>query len=297
MQRSTLAVILARLPLILRNRYGGNADRFWVNKYNDLLSELEAAQTGPQNLVMVPVPWQIISSNELVVPHGITDVSRLLLSTGGEVRFEPNGKGAHILDSIPTESHVVSVNQVLGVRNQFGRKMLKIYTTDPITQVGDGILIHGAQSGYLPGEYKPTDAAKASWIISQMAPNAGELDVSLPMEEGEYDWPIITAAENVLAPDFYYTIRDFLIVEGHRAYHRITASSELTSLPPEWDSLVESYLRFKGEVQTDQSSKDSQDWAAIWTSEKRRWLGAHSKLAPRSQTPARRPGFSWATRR
>lgn len=297
MQRSTLATILARLPLILRNRYGGNADRFWISRYNDLLTELETAQTGPQNLIMVPVPWQVISSNELILPHGVTDVTRLMLSTGGDVRFEPNGRGVHLLDTVPTASQVVSVNQILGFRNQFGRKMAKIYTTNPVTQVGDGILVHATQSGYVPGEYKPTDRPKASWIISQMAPNSGELDVSLPMEEGEYDWPIVTVDDSPTSPDFYYTVRDFLIVEGHRAYHRISLVGDLTSLPPEWDSMVEAYLRFKGEVQTDQSSKDSQDWAAVWRVEKNRWLGAHSKLSPRAQTPVRRPSFSLSTRR
>lgn len=297
MQRSTLATILARLPLILRNRYAGNADRFWVNKYNDLLTELEALQTGPQNLVMVPVPWQVISSNEVVLPHGLSDISNLYRSTGGDVSFEPAGRGAHILEDVPAASLVISVNEVAGSRDQFGRRMIKIFNTDPATQVGDGILIHGPQSGYLPGEYKPTDKPKASWVISQMPVNLGEVDVSMPMEEGEYDWPIVTAADSPVSPDFYYTIRDFLIAKGHRAYHRIAASSDQTSLPPDWDTMVEAYLRFKGEVQTDQSSKDSQDWGAIWTTEKRRWTGFHSKIAAASQTPARRPGFSFSTRR
>ena len=297
MQRSTLASILDRLPLLLRNRYGGAADRFWVNKYNDLLGEMERYHTGPGNTVMVPVPWQTVSSNEVMLPHGVSDIIGVYRSTGGKISFEAAGSGVHLLEEVPTASQVLSINQVLGRRKQFGRDVILIYATNPVTQVGDGILIHGPQTGYAPGEYKPTDAVKASWVISQMAPNAGELDVSLPMEDGEYDWPILDLVASPSATDFYYSIRDFLIVEGHRAYHRISLSTDRTSLPPQWDSMVEAYLRFKGEVQTDQSSKDSQDWASLWQVELKKWLANQTKTASRAVKPTPSLKFTLASRR
>lgn len=294
MVRSSLVTILKRLPLLLRNRYSGEADRFWINKYNDLLGELERSNTGPKNTIMVPVPWQVISSNEVILPVGLTNIIGVFRSTGGEIAFEPAGKGVHLLESMPTASQVLSVNQIADHHKRFGRDMIQTFLTDPPTAIGDGILIHGPQVGYVPGEYKPSDAPKGSWIISQAALFAGGIEVSVPMEDGEYDWPI---AGGGLTPDFYYTIRDFLIVEGHRAYHRITLREDLTSLGPEWDSMVEAYLRFKGEVQTDQTSKDSQDWAALWQVEHRKWLGNQSKMVSRAATQVKRPGISMTSRR
>lgn len=295
MVRSTLAQILERLPLLLRNRYGGNADRFWVNKYNDLLGELERSKTGPKNVMMVPVPWQTISSKEVLLPHGLSEITRAYKSTGGEVRFDPNTNGMRLLDSIPSASQIITIAQLNGRRSRFGRDILQMSATPPQPEIGDAIVIHPSLGSSQANEYNPPSLPAASWVISQMpAPEVMGFEgtsVSIPMEDGEYDWPINAAT------DFYWIFRDFLIVEGYRAYHRIAASAERTSLPPEWDSMVEAYLRFKGEVQTDQSSKDSQDWAALWVTEQRKWLGHQSHRPASAATKTKRPGLSFSARR
>lgn len=48
MVRTTLDQILLRLPKLLKDRYGGNANIFWINAYNDLLNELEQTKCGPK---------------------------------------------------------------------------------------------------------------------------------------------------------------------------------------------------------------------------------------------------------
>lgn len=295
MQRSTLTSILGRLPLLLRDRYKGYADRFWINKYNDLMGELERTGCGPWNSIMVPVPFQLIQSNELLLPAGISDIKNLYLSTGGEVRWESNGSGAHILETIPVESQIVeAIGQFTGSSPRMGRDVVYLSDLRGDVALGDAIVIHSSAGPSQPGEYNPSDAPVYSWVASYLAPQTyhGSIATALakPMQAGELDFPMPE-------PAFYWTFRNFLIVEGHRAYHRITTSDDLVSLSPEWDDLTESYLRFHGEVQTDQTSKDSSDWGNIWQVRKKQWMAAHTRQAHAAKKPSILPSMTLSTRR
>lgn len=294
MQRTTLDTILLRLPKLLKDRYGGNANFFWVAKYNDLLAELEATRCGPNNIVMVPVPWQMAQSNEVIKPHFISDITNLFSSISGELAWETAGQGAHILDTVPVESPVIDMNQLGARRSRAGRDIIHLSITGATTS-GDAVIIHSGRGNSQPGEYNPEQLPAAAWVISYTPPTeyqgAPGFPIGVPLEDGEFDFPIVQAT------DFYWTFRDFLIVEGHRAYHRIAASSEITSLPPEWDDLVETYLRFRGEVQTDQFSKNASDWSGAWGVMKRRWSIAHSMKPSASKRKPPRPSLTLTSRR
>lgn len=114
--------------------------------------------------------------------------------------------------------------------------------------------------------------------------------VALLMRAGEFDFP-------VPANSIYWVFRDFLIVEGHRAYHRIAAVTDKTSLPPEHDDLVKTYLRYKGEEQTDQDSKNTKDWKMAWEIAKHRWCVDHSRKPHSSKRPAISPAYAPVSRR
>ena len=295
MQRSTLTSILDRLPRLLRNRYRGNADMFWINKYNDLMGELERTGCGPWNSIMVPIPFQLIQSNELLLPAGIADITNLYLSTSGEVAWESNGSGAHILETIPVESQIVEViGQFTGSSSRMGRDIIYLDDLRGDVALGDAIVVHASAGMSQPTEYNPTDAPIYSWVASYLAPQTyhGSTATALakPMQAGELDFPMPD-------PATYWTFRNFLIVEGHRAYHRVATSDDLVSLAPEWDELTESYLRFHGEVQTDQSSKDSADWAQLWQTRKKQWMAAHTRQAHAARKPKILPSMTLTTRR
>ena len=287
MVRSTLNEVLFRLPKLLKDRYGGAANAFWINKYNDLLGLLERTGCGPQNTIMAPIPWQMVASNHVTLPPGIADVTKLWFSTGGEIPFESEGGGVYLNSVIPTESEIIDMNMLAYRRSRVGRDILHLSSQD--TVAGDAIFIHSGMGNSQPGEYNPNDLPKASWIISY-TPSTEYMGVSgnpigVPYEDGEYDWPINEAT------DFYWTFRDFLIVEGHRAYHRIAASTDRLSLGPEWDDMTEAYLRFRGEVQTDRTSKDSVDWQRMWIEHSHAWKVKYSSKPSSAKRRSNSPLF------
>lgn len=299
MQRSTLASILERLPLLLRNRYTGSADRFWVNHYNNLMGELERTGCGPHNTVMVPVPWQTIQSGEVVKPALLSDIVNVFSSISGPIAWESDGDGAHLLWTPPAASQIVDGVSGFNRKSPYiGRDFLTL-GGDGLAgvAVGDAIVVHTEPDSFIadPGSYNPTTYPIASWVISHLLTvnpfGDSGVAVAIPMQSGEYDVPIATST------DYYWVLRDFLIVEGHRAYHRISTTADLTSLSPEWDDLVEAYLRFRGEVQTDQSSKDSADWGGLWQARKKQWMAAHSRQPHAAKKPSLFPSMNMNTRR
>ena len=296
MQRSTLDSILELVPLSLRRRYGGDANRFWVAKYNALLGELERIGTGPDNVIQFPVPWQMIKQGEVQRPPQLADITKAFYSTGDEIEFKSIRGGIWLDDdNLPATSVVVDMNEFTARRQRVGKDLLHLNSS--ATVLGNAILIHSARGNSQPGEYNPNDFPTAGWVISFTAPTeymgSGGNPIGIPMEAGEYDWPILWET------DFYWTFSDFLILEGHRAYHRITSSADTTSLSPVWDDMVAYYLRICGEGQTDQNEGGASQWETIWkrSAARNEWVSYHAKKPASAMKPAPRPGFALAARR
>lgn len=288
-------LIERRLPRVLTNRYMGAAGAFWVDTYNDLLGELERQVSGPNGTVQIGLPWEICQ-DEVILPPQLVDVTRAFRSVPGDfpaqLDIAPSQGGFFINlrpgETIPAASQMMRHAQVNTVLPEQGRDFLfsQVFMeegTTPANTVGDAILVHDT-TGYSQGvRYDPTTPPKAGWILLTTT-TAGEEYYptymgkpiprwAIPYEAGEYDWSI--APET----DYVWTFRDFLIVEGHRRYKRLATTADRSSLPPDWDDLVASWLRFKGELQTDQDSRQSMQWAQAWQSYLARWKTFHSKAS------------------
>jgi len=295
-------LIVRRLPRVLVNRYMGASGSFWVDTYNDLLGELERQVSGPNGTIQIGLPWDICQ-DEVILPPQLVDVTRAFRSVPGsypaQLDIAPSPGGFFITprpgETIPAASQFLKMDQINSVLPERGRDFLfsRVFSAagaNPVNQVGDAILIHDTM-GFSGGTlYDPTTPPKAGWILLTTTDVASAYYPTymgqpiprwaIPYEAGEYDWAINPAT------DLAWTFRDFLIVEGHRRYRRLTALDNETlvthpddrsSLPPDWDDLVAAWLRFKGELQTDQDSKQTAQWAQAWQSYLARWKAFHSK--------------------
>lgn len=286
-------LIERRLPRVLVNRYMGAAGAFWVDTYNDLLGELERQVSGPNGTIQIGLPWDICQ-DEVILPPQLVDVTRAFRSVPGDypaqLDIAPTAGGFFINpragETIPAASQMLRMDQISTILPERGRDFLfsRVFMATPeapANQVGDAILIHDT-SGFSAGTlYDPTTPPKAGWILLTTTDVAANYYPTysgqpiprwaLPYEAGEYDWTIIPSA------DYAWTFRDFLIVEGHRRFKRAATPDDRSSLPPDWDDLVAAWLRFKGELQTDQDSQQANQWAQTWQSYLARWKAFHSK--------------------
>jgi len=295
-------LIERRLPRVLTNRYMGAAGAFWVDTYNDLLGELERQVSGPNGTIQIGLPWDICQ-DEVILPPQLVDVTRAFRSVPGnypaQLDISPTAGGFFINrdsgDPIPAASQMLRMDQISIILPERGRDFLfsRVFSAagaNPANQVGDAILIHdtvGFSAGTL---YDPATPPKAGWILltttdvaaASYPTYAGQPIPrwAIPYEAGEYDWVITPAT------DYAWTFRDFLVVEGHRRYKRLVSLDNPTlavhpddrsALPPDWDDLVAAWLRFKGELQTDQDSQQANQWAQTWQSYLARWKAFHSK--------------------
>lgn len=271
MIRTTLQRLTERLPRALQNRYSLPAGAFWVDMYNDLLGELERMACGPNGIISVPIPWEMCQ-NEVVLPQQLVDVTAAYRSTSGlengKLNIAHSEGGFFIVDDVPTESTLVGHSSIM--LEQFrGRDWVYGDSID-LALVGDAIITHSdAPSG---NGYFMTSLPTAAWIATTVTANSSDVNVcAIPYEMGEQDWAPVGSQHA-------FVFRDFLVAIGHRKYKRAASLSSQSSIAPEWDELVATWLRFKGETQTDAESEQAVLWARAWTAQSERWKAFHTRM-------------------
>lgn len=302
MVRTSIADVVGRLPRALQNRYAGANSKFWIDRYNDFLGRLERVSAGPNSgTVRIPVPWEL-AQGVVILPQQIVDVTRAFAYTtanGAEkLEISPSPGGFTINQQIPTASEqVVDGIFSTGFMTAYNGRSYSAASIFANAKVGDAVAVH---SGYIyRSPYMAAGPALISWQIDAIlsVPQIGGGDnvncIALPMQEGEYDWYYTSFPETTHA----WLFRNYLLIEGHRAYRRISSMTDLSSLNPMWDSLTESYLRFVGELQTDQSSTDSALWEKFWQSNGEEWVRFHSAASSSFRQRGLRTSYSPATRR
>jgi len=284
MIRSSLGTILNRIPAILRNRYAGNNNLFWVNAYNDLLTKIETTGIGPGLTARIPVPWDMVQGS-LAKPAGVSRIIRAWhakpmagsasyadwCNSWDPVVIESDGRGIRIPGSGPSGIYPTTstpiVQGAIGTPYAFSERTMLPTTVlansgQPI-QVGHAYFDYGTRSPMPNGPYtpfalfNPGGPPTASWVIDYVRGT----DVALPMESGEYDLPV-AAGDNIIIMD------DYLVIEGIRRFADIVPAVDpftvKTSFDPNFDDFVATWLRFRGEFQTDQDSKQANQWGAAW---------------------------------
>ena len=272
MNRSTLQKLVERLPRALQNRYSLPAGEFWVNAYNDLLAELERTACGPNGIIVVPVPWEM-AQGEVVLPQQLVDVTKAYRQTSAtestELTIRSSEGGFYILDEgMPSTSTMVAHSSISGVEQGRGRGWIK-GSAIASAKAGDAVIVHNSSpSG---DAYYMADFPYAAWVASVVTENPSLQPIcAIPYEVGEQDW---APAESEHA----FIFRDFVAVVGHRRYKRATTLDSLSSIPPDWDDLAATWLRFRGETQTDAESDQSVLWAQAWKSQAERWKAFHAR--------------------
>lgn len=270
MIRTTLQRLTERLPRALQNRYSLPAGAFWVDMYNDLLGELERMACGPNGIISVPIPWEMCQ-NEVVLPQQLVDVTAAYRSTtgpeNGKLSIAPSEGGFFIVDEVPAASTMVG-HDSLSLQQFRGRDWVASDAID-LALAGDAIITHSGPPGN--DSYFMSSFPTAAWIATTVtADSTGRNVAAIPYEQGEQDWAPVGSQHS-------FVFRDFLVAIGHRKYKRAASLASQSSIAPEWDELVATWLRFKGETQTDAESEQAALWARAWVAQSERWKAFHTR--------------------
>ena len=278
MIRTPLLDILGRrLPPALVGHYRGNNYSFWIDAFNDLLAEIEEMGVGPGMTHRTGMLWEDLSSST-PFPAELAKARYAWTTQEEKVEILPFGTGFELsLDGLPTETTVVSSGQIYTRRTAGGRDFIDMNIAPPA--VGDLVIVYADEAA---------TQRMTGFLISKvgLATNPAYESFALPGEAGEF----------MRLPDscYIHLYRDHLILEGVAALQRATAVADLSPLAPRWDGMLSAGLRFKGELQTDQNSRDAKLWAQSWMMEKARFaaFGAptHSSAKRRTLMPLSMPG-------
>jgi len=270
MVRTPLLDILGRrLPPALVGHYRGNNYSFWIDAFNDLLAEVEEMGVGPGMTWRTGMRWEDLAG-ETPYPVELSS-ARYAWTTGNDkVEIKPLGTGFECdIEGLPTETTPVSSGQIATRRVAGGRDYIDGNWAE--IKIGDLVVITAAES---------IDSQRVTaFLVSKLGipANPAYVSFALPGENGE----------SLVLPDGCYVnvFRDFLVLEGVRSLQRASTVASLSPMAPRWDDLLASGLRFKGELQTDQNSRDSKLWAEKWEMEKARFAAFGAPL----HSSARRP--------
>lgn len=265
MVRTPLIDILGRrLPAPLVGRYRGSNYSFWIDTFNSILAEFERLHLGKGFTDRAIVPWQNVALDN-PVPAGLASVDRAWTKDGEPIVIEGSSTGFSIDSSFerPTTSSIIAEGAIVGYLDKEDRRWL--YGNIDGVAVGQGLTVHASQGTALEYTLK-------SWVIQAVsavfvAPTTFAA-AAIPGQIGQIPVPEVSYGSTpyVIAWD------DYLVVEGTRRLDRVSLVSDLSPLPPEMDDLLAAGLRAYGEVQTDQTSKDSADWIQLWESKKRGFI-------------------------
>lgn len=296
MVRTSLQDIIGRLPRVLQNRYAGANSKFWLDRYNDLLGRLERMAAGPNGTIQIPLPWDV-AQGSITIPPQIIDVTQAFLvdETYGKKKLaiSPRPGGFIVDESTPSQSTIVGDSSLsrYGISSIAGRDFVSCDAMAD-AKIGDAATV--SASKLTPMAYLPGGPVMIAWQIDSIIELPRTVGVGtdkispFPMESGEYDWYYPAFPQN----SHIWVFRNYLLVEGHRAFRRASGVSDISSLAPAWDSLVESWLRFVGELQTDQSSTDSVLWEKFWSANGSEWMRFHAQAVSSFKQRGLRPGYT-----
>jgi hypothetical protein len=262
MVRTPLLNILGRrLPAVLVGRYRGADYAFWIDAFNTLLGELEMLNGGPWMMDRVILRYEDLAVFN-PMPVGLSKVESAWQSTGEDVKIWPSSTGFEIDGSVtlPATSELVAGGFVVRLRNEANRTWFD-HAFENVFQAGDGCEISRGN----PAE------KISSWTIAKVGMNTdpAAYSIAVPGEQGEYP--------GIQADDIFNVYRTYLVVEGTKRLMRATSVNSLSPLGPQWDDLFATGLRARGEVQTDQNSRDADLWERKWQQAKAAFAadGAH----------------------
>lgn len=260
---ATLSSLLNRIPAVTRTRYGGNNFAIWVDWANEIIEELEQIGLGPDFRKIIAYPRMSLNGVSFK-PESLVNVGSISDADGERIDFSIAGENGFVVSPIeatedlskksisisiadikvdyPTSSIPLSYN---------GRKYLPIYK-DPVdsssTILGSYIFIYNS-------ERDDIDKLVEGWKI----------DATLYDTANGNKWVCVAVGADVTIPTdgkFAIEIYDNAVyISGSRRINRLTSVNSEVHLPEKYYKTLLTGLRYKAEIQTDETSGNSRYWA------------------------------------